>query len=1072
MIFRSIPHFFLFFLVLGLSANLLGQTDSLDDWENPQILSRHKLDGRSSFWHFRSVQEALANDIQKVDNYLDLNGQWKFHWSANPDERPTNFYLDDFDVGSWSSINVPGNWQLQGYGVPIYVNIPYEFADKRRPITEMDDGPHPPQIPHDYNPVGSYRQEFELSGDWTKERVILHFGAVSSAMNVWVNGEKVGYSQGSKLPAEFDITDYVRSGSNNVSVEVYRWSDGSYLECQDFWRLSGMTRDVYLYRLPESSISDIRVIAGWSAQVGDLKVSVDLDHPGVIEGSVNVLLWDGEKTIYQESMANGSGSLEFTHRVENAKSWSAENPYRYQLLITYQDLHGNILDATTQQVGFRSVTLKDGQLLVNGQPILIKGVNLHEHHPETGHYVDKETMLKDITLMKNSNINAVRTSHYPQPEYWYELCDQYGLYLIDEANVESHGMGYGDKSLAKDPLWKEAHLDRARRMYERDKNHASIIIWSLGNEMGDGVNTTAEADWLREHDKTRLVHSERAGFGPNTDIVACMYPHIESLKAYAEGDKLDMGTSSYGPDFLIDAQPARSRPFIMCEYAHAMGNSLGNFQDYWDVIEKYPYLQGGFIWDWVDQGLTKSTPSGQNYWGYGGDFGLPGRMPTDENFVINGVVFPDRSPHPALKEVHKVYQNIGFEFDEATGQLIIKNKFFFKNLDQYQLHWRLLREGRQEREGSLDFPMTEPQSSNSINLPMPGLSDGEYYLQVEAIQKMGSDLIPPGHVVAREEFQLSFYQFPDDLKSGPESISVNISNDFVNVSNSKFQVEFDKHSGLLTRYSFGGIPLLVAPVKPNFWRAPTDNDFGNGMPLRQKVWKDVSKYQQLLSFDVTDENAMTVSLDQDVQLLRIFTRFRLIEVDGELSVQYIINAKGEIQFDYKITQLGDNVIDLPRFGSILTLPKDYDEVTWYGRGPGENYWDRHTASFVARYSASVPELYVPYIRPQENGYKTDVRWVQFENSMGNGIRLEGKDLVCFSAHHQTVGDFDPGLTKAQRHTIDIENRPNVFVNLDYKQMGVGGDDSWGARIHKEYLLPPADYHYSFILVPFSGKDKP
>lgn len=1062
----SLP--FILFLGIMLSLNdLHTQTPARMDWENPEMISRNKLDSRATFWHYRDRTDALANRGKNQRHYLDLNGIWKFQWSENPAARPGSFYREDFDFSGWSDITVPGNWQLQGFGQPIYVNIPYEFADRRRPITEMDDGPHPPQVPHDFNPVGSYRRVFDLPEYSENEQIILHFGAVSSAMYVWINGRMVGYSQGSKLPAEFDITSFVKMGRNHLAVEVYRWSDGSYLECQDFWRLSGITRDVYIYSIPDRHIADLTVRSGWDSGAGELVVEVDLSGKRQLDDLVTAQLLDGKQVLWEQSKEVGvidSNTLIFNYLVSKAKAWSAENPNLYTLYLEYRDNQGRILDATTVNVGFRTIRLDNGQLLVNGQPVLIKGVNLHEHHPETGHYVDEEMMRKDIATMKKANINAVRTSHYPQPEYWYDLCDEFGLYLIDEANIESHGMGYGPESLAKDPLWKEAHIDRARRMYMRDKNHPGILMWSLGNEMGDGVNTTAEADWLREHDSSRVIHSERAGFGPNTDIISCMYPKIEFLEAYAKGEPLDAGSSYLGPEFAIQAESVRSRPFIMCEYAHAMGNSLGNFQDYWDVIKRYNYLQGGFIWDWVDQGLLKTTPEGEKYWAYGGDYGPPGQLPSDGNFVINGIVFPDRSPHPALAEVHKVYQNIQFDFDQGANLLEIKNEFFFSDLSNYHLRWKLLENGEIVDQGEKMLPDIGPQSTGKVKIDLPEYHNSEFFLQVEAIQKESRDLIPAGHIVARAEFPLSSFHFPQAIEPVGK-VTVSFQSGKVSISGDRFQAVFDRTSGLLIHYEINGIPVFVDPVKPNFWRAPIDNDFGNGMPERMKNWKKASSNQSLISLQVSDEKSNIISRNSKLNLVNVKSILNLPDVQGLVEINYLFNALGEIRVDLDIRNLDPALEDLPRFGSIFTLPEAFNQVTWYGRGPFENYWDRHTASFVAKYQARVADLYVPYIRPQENGYKTDVRWVQFENQSGIGVRFEGTDLLCFSAHHQSIADFDPGKEKAQRHTTDIKQRPFVFLNLDYKQMGVGGDDSWGARTHKEYTIPPDDYHYSFIVRP-------
>ncbi len=1059
------------FLFLLASLFCQGQNQRPMDWENPEMLSRQKLDARASFWHGVNVEDIPGQASLPPDFYSSLNGQWKFAWSENPAERPIEFYEEKYDISSWSKIKVPANWQLEGYGDPIYVNIEYEFADRRNPITEMEDGPKPPQIPHDFNPVGSYRHRFHVPEAWLERQVILHFGAVSSAMYIWVNGQKVGYSQGSKLPAEFEVTHFLREGQNTLAVEVYRWSDGSYLECQDFWRMSGITRDVYLYARPKTHIADLTVRAGLTNDYRDghleAIISVKDIESSFRDGRVSVSLMQDQQQIFTDSKSIGfkgtEGVAMFTTTITSIDPWSAEIPSLYTLYVSLLDTDGKIIDATKQQVGFRSVEITAGALLVNGQPILLKGVNLHEHHEVTGHYVDQKTMIKDIEVMKSANVNAVRTSHYPQPEFFYALCDQYGMYVIDEANIESHGMHYGELSLAKDPLWMDAHLDRVQRMYQRDKNHPCIITWSIGNEMGDGVNTAASADWLRANDPTRPVQSERAGFGKNTDIVAPMYARIGQLKSYANGESLDFGSRNQGKDFLLEVSSTREKPLILCEYAHAMGNSLGNFQDYWDVIENHKYLQGGFIWDWVDQGLAQTTPDGEKYWAYGGDFGHD--LPSDGNFVINGVVFPDRSPHPALAEVRKVYQNIAFEaIDLEKGHFLIHNKFFFKDLSSYALQWELLGDGIVVKEGTLPMPLVRPQGTADLHILYNLSPDQEYFINFNVIREDDHGLIPSGHIVAREEFQLSPFVAPKGVAQ-ETMLTVHPRQKTIEVSTEHFTAVFDRQKGHLTGYECQGIELIDHPIVANFWRAPIDNDFGNGMQKRQRDWKLASENQILKTFSVLDHEGSSIQKRRKTRSVTVQATYQLPAVSCELVNKYTVNSIGEILVSTSIRGLSADLEDLPRFGNIITLPEDFDHITWYGRGPHENYSDRKTSAFVRQYEARVADLYVPYIRPQENGYKTDVRWVELTNIEGQGVRFEGSDLICFSAHHQSIADFDPGIEKAQRHTTDIKNQPNVFLNLDHLQMGIGGDNSWGARTHAQYLLPPRDYQYSYLIKP-------
>lgn len=1025
------------------------------DWENPNVVSINKLPARASFHSYAGKEAAIKGDFPSESNHISLNGTWKFHWSENPFERPEKFYEEGFDHSGWDKIPVPANWQLHGYGYPIYVNHPYAFADSRNTITEMK-SPTPPRIPRDYNPVGSYRHQFSIPENWLDKKIVLHFGAVSSAMYLWINGQKVGYSQGSKLPAEFDITPYIRKGNNTLAAEVYRWSDGSYLECQDFWRISGITRDVYLYAVPKTHIADIGVVAGlqnnYTDGTLDLTIKIARGEARTTKNKVEVTLFKDQRYLFAETkeipLAAGETSVNFEAVLPGIKSWSAETPELYTLLVHLTDRQGNTLGATTQKIGFRNVAVKNGQLLVNGQPIYLKGVNLHEHHPETGHVVDKTTMRKDFEVMKQFNINAVRTSHYPQPEYWYALCNEYGLYVVDEANIESHGMGYGERSLAKDTTWEKAHVERIRRMYERDKNHPSVIIWSMGNEAGNGPNFESGYKWLKKHDPSRPVQYERALQAWNTDLFVPMYSRIDRIEKYALSDP--------------------ERPLIMCEYSHAMGNSNGNLQDYWEVIEKYDALQGGFIWDWVDQGLTETTEDGQTYWAYGGDYGPGGKVPSDGNFCINGLVFPDRTPHPGLEEVKKVYQNVGFRaIDANKGRVEITNKYFFHDLSAYILRWDLIENGVSQATGQLPMPAIAPQKAATITLDIPGerKAGREYHLNLSVQTLEKSRFIPKGHEIAKEQFQLTSYQPAELAFAKSYRLKVNREGGRAYITGSDFAIEFDENSGLLTRYTTAGKTLFESPLTPNFWRAPTDNDFGNGHQNRTAVWKEVAEKMSLQKFEIKSDKGKTIENRlRSTTRITVQATYDLPGTGGTLALTYAVSGNGEIQVDYNLSGINEETPGLPRIGFTLALPQQYENVQWYGRGPFENYWDRKTAAFVSLHHAKVGELYVPYIRPQENGYRTDNRWITFEDNDGSGLKLEAASTLGFSAHYNTTEDFDAGQHRTG-HTYDIKERDNIYINFDYRQMGVGGDDSWGARALSKYSLDEKGYQYTFYIKP-------
>jgi len=1022
------------------------------DWENPHVNGINREAPHAWFIPFED-ESKLGGGLRESGLIRSLNGLWRFRLSQNPGERPAYFFKDDFDARAWDRIPVPSNWEMEGYDYPIYTNIRY---------------PHertPPYIQDHYNPVGSYKREFTIPGVWKGKEIFLHFGGVSSAMYVWINEELVGYSQDSKTPAEFNVTSYVKSGVNSLAVEVYKWCDGSYLEDQDFWRMGGITRDVFLMARDPVHIRDFKVVAGLDETYrnGQFSLQVEVVKPAgsSTEGwSLEAMLTDPSgNQVWAASReleeVDEAGNVTFRQEFASVEQWSAEIPSLYQLQIKVTDPEGELVEAIGQQVGFRSVEIREGNLLVNGQYVYLKGVNLHEHHDVTGHVVDEETMLTDILRMKSHNINAVRTSHYPQPERWYELCNLYGLYLVDEANIESHGMGYGRESLAKDSTWMESHLFRTRNMYERDKNQPSVIIWSLGNEAGNGVNFMATYEYLKAIDPTRPVQYEQAHLQENTDIICPMYMSIERMERYATGG---MGE----PD----------RPMIQCEYAHAMGNSVGNLQDYWDLIESHPVLQGGFIWDWVDQGLRVESEEGEVYWAYGGDFG-PDTVPSDGNFCLNGIVNPDRGIKPTLMEVKKVYQHIGFEpVDLQSGTIEIRNKYTFQDLSLFRIEWRVQADGKTMETGTLENLVIPPGEGVRFNLGygIPSEAEEEYFLELYAVLIKADGILEAGTVLAGEQFQLTEGStWKMEAEPAPP---VPIAGDASSIifSGADFLLAVDTAEGVIGQYQYQGEDLLTEGPVPAFWRAPIDNDFGNGNHIRARVWREAGLRKEVKDVSLVLERSDRVSLTLE---------FRLKGEEGDpiaqLTTRYLVNGRGEVKVTNAFQMTADELPEIPRFGMDLVMPVAFDRLTWFGRGPHESYWDRKTSAFVDLYSGSVAEQYWPYIRPQENGNKEDVRWVAITDQNGRGIMFRGDPLIAFSAHHNLTGDFESpertdgrhrqGVKPVNRHTIDVKPRELTSVHVDYKQMGVGGDNSWGARTHPQYRLTEREYSYSFMMIP-------
>lgn len=866
------------------------------DWENPAVFQINKEKPHAHFIPFATAEKARICDKWASPFLQSLNGTWKFHLAQNPDERPKWFFKNDYDTRDWDELKVPANWETEGFDVPIYTNVKY---------------PHertPPTIQKHYNPVGSYKRTFEIPAEWDGKEIILHFGGVSSAMYVWVNEKMVGYSEDSKTPAEFNISKYLVEGENSLAVEVYRWSDASYLEDQDFWRLSGITRDVYLVARNNQYISDFRVAASLDRGYEDGKLKFSFGIQNGQNTSIEAVLYDGKEAVVTLNGEGHDGELEAT--IPSVKKWSAETPSLYELLITLKDKDGKTIEVTRQDVGFRTVEIIDGTLRINGQYVYLKGVNLHEHHDVKGHVVDEETMMKDIFMMKSHNINAVRTSHYPQPERWYELCNKYGLYLIDEANIESHGMGYGKESLAKDPVWGEAHMYRTKNMFERDKNQPSVIIWSLGNEAGNGVNFEATYDYLKSVDSTRPVQYERAGQGRNTDIFCPMYARMHHMEHYAKTNP--------------------ERPLIQCEYAHAMGNSVGNLQDYWDLIEKYDVLQGGFIWDWVDQGLLTTNEEGEEFWAYGGDFG-PEDVPSDGKFCMNGIVTPDRGAKPPIHEVKKVYQYIEFNpINLKNGIIEVYNKYAFIDLSNFDISYEVVGDGEVVKKGNVEVSDLAPYKRKRIQLdvaikPVAGV---EYFLNISAKLKNGWSVLKAGTELAKEQMKLPVYvRVERSSQKGIPAVKVEETDAQVTISGKDFSLAVGKLSGIIESYKLAGKEMLLKGMAPNFWRAPIDNDYGNGLHKRAKVWRKAGERRKV--------KAVEVRLDTEKRAI-ISVTMQLTKEDGtaiaDHNSKYYILGTGDVLVKNHFKMLSDTLAEIPLLGVNLQMPRSYDQMSWLGRG--------------------------------------------------------------------------------------------------------------------------------------------
>lgn len=1010
------------------------------EWEDPGVFQINREYPTASFYRYADGRSALANDSwQNSPNYRSLNGTWKFYYADSVQARPAEFYRNDFDVSGWNDLEVPSNWEMKGYGIPIYTNIKYVFPA------------NPPYIPHEMNNNGSYKRDFQIPAEWSGKDVYLHFAGVSGAMYIWVNGEFVGYNEGSKTAAEYKVTEVVKPGKNTIAVQVLRWSDASYMEDQDFWRLSGIERDVYVYATNKVTLRDFRVISDLENNYRDgvFKVELKFDNNSeqTVGRAVDVKLLDGDRIVYSVTkwmeLNTGRNTWSFDAILANVRTWNAEHPNLYRLLITFNG------ESTAIDVGFRNIKIENSQLLVNGKPVLFKGVNMHDHSDTEGHAVTEALTKQDLMLMKQNNINAIRCSHYPKDPHFYRLCDKYGFYVIDEANIELHGMGATNQGLDNDPEkkarhpaylpeWKEAHLDRTIRMFERDKNFPSIITWSLGNEAGNGQNFYATYDWLKANDSTRPVQYEGAIDYENTDIQAPMYWPIQRMINYAKQEN--------------------TRPLIQCEYAHAMGNSLGNFQDYWDVIEAYPNMQGGYIWDWVDQGILTKNAAGESYWAYGGDLG-GAHLQNDGNFCLNGIVNPDRTTKPALLETKKVYQYVKFKLaDKDRGEVEIKNSYDFSNLNMLRFSWVLLKNGAEAASGELPVIDLEPYAAKKIAVAWPRLEDAnsEYHLNLYARYNGTHELIPKGHVVAYEQLLLQAGSLLPKPAPAAAPLSTARTDAALRVTGSDFTIGFDTKTGELTSLDYGSGNVIKKGISPNFWRAPTDNDFGFKMPEKLGAWKEAGQTLELRALEESSKGGA----------VSIRAKYNLPAVkNASVEMVYDIHANGSISVTVQLADVDPGLPVLPRFGANFIIDESYNRVQWFGRGPHENYQDRKTSALVGLYEAPVADLYFPYIRPQENGYRTEVRWVDFRNNQGIGIKITAADHFGFSAHHQYNEDFDEGEAKRNRHTTDISKRDFVNINIDKVQMGVGGDNSWGAMPLVPYRIPPKAMSFQYTIEP-------
>ena len=1018
------------------------------EWHDLQVNEVNRLKLHTNYFAYENETLALAGQMDKSANFISLHGAWKFNWVKDADKRPTDFYKTDLDDSAWKTMNIPANWEMNGFGVPEYVNTGFAWRG------HFDQ--KPPAVPVKDNNVGSYRRIINIPDSWDGKQVIAHFGSVTSNIYLYVNGQYVGYAEDAKVAAEFDITPYLKKGDNLIAFQTFRWCDGSWCEDQDFWRLSGVARDSYLYaRDAAVHLTNIKITPDLQNGYEDGVVQIYAEVKGQPVIEYKLLNHNGIEIIKSDAnfKKRVNGTAQFT--IKNVKKWSAEDPYLYTLVATVKDQKGNIVEVVPQKVGFRKVEIVNSQLLVNGQPVLIKGADRHEMDPDGGYVVSRERMIQDIKIMKRLNINAVRTCHYPDDPVWYELCDEYGLYVTAEANQESHGFGYGNDAEAKKPEFAKQILERNQHNVEMYFNHPSVIVWSLGNETVNGDNFIAAYKWIKEQDKSRPVQFEQAGrTGENTDIFCPMYYSHDGCDKYSKDDKF-------------------TRPLIQCEYNHTMGNSSGGLKEYWDMVRKYPKFQGGYIWDFVDQALHRnpvkpmSVKDNLTYaqynkikYTYGGDYN--DYDPSDNNFNCNGVIGPDRQLNPHAYEVAYEYQNIWAEaVDLQAGKISVYNEHFFRNLANYQLVWTLLQDGKAVQNGTVDKLDVAPQQKTVVTLPYQIPAEGEVLLNIEFRLKKAEPLMEAGQMVAYRQLEVRTANAAAavvaegklKVENKKKETEIKVLNDFIDI-------EFDKATGLLKEYEVNGVDLLGegGTLKPNFWRAVTDNDMGAQLQKKFRVWRAPALNLQTIT-------ASKVKVGKNVNAV-VKAVYDMPDVKAALTITYTIAPDGTMGVEQTMDATeGEKVSDMFRFGMLMQLPFQMDNSTFYGRGPIENYIDRKGSQNVGIYTQTAEEQFFPYIRPQETGTKSDIRWWQQTDKAGKGFRITSGNLFSASALHYSIDDLDDGEEKEQRHSYEVPQSKYTELCIDKEQFGVGGENSWGAWPLPQHRLGYADKTFSFVISP-------
>ena len=1023
----------LLLLTLAIVGCYSLQAQSFEEWHDAELNQINRAPMHSSFKIFTSTERAEGAYCDADNPYrLSLNGEWAFHFAENADQRAKDFFTVGYDDSAWERITVPAVWETEGFADPLYVNTAHawrgNFAD------------NPPYVPVEKNHVGSYRRTMEVPAEWLSRDIFLNIGGVYSNVYVWVNGKFVGYSEDSRLAARFDISKFVKAGENTIALQVFRWCDGTYIECQDFWRHSGIYRDVTLEARAKSRVEDIFITPKLDENYHNAKLDIDLSlSKGVREVDVRLLNSEGE-LVSEQSAKPLKGKAHIVFDVQNPAKWSAEQPNLYKVVVVAHDAKG-VSEAYAQRVGFRSVEIKDGQLLVNGKAILIKGVNRHEADPLKGYVVSRERMIQDLKLLKQFNFNAVRTSHYPNDPMWYDLCDEYGLYVIDEANVESHGMGYGDATLAKNPIYAKAHLERNSRMALRDKNHASIIIWSMGNEAGFGENFEACYRWIREFDPSRPIHYERAEGNDFTDIVCPMYADLNWCKNY------------------LNNSP--KKPLIQCEYSHAMGNSMGGFKEYWDLIREHPNYQGGFIWDFVDQAMVRYEADGKVSFLYGGDYN--NYDATDNSFNCNGIIAADRTPHAHAYEVRRQYQSIWTDaVDLKAGKVTVYNENFFADLKPYALKWELVQDGVATKAGRIESLDVAPQQRKEFTI---GYTEADFcpnakeiLLNVSYELKVKQPLLAIGHIVAEQQHIIKEYDTKAAfvMKESARPVKITRFEKATNVEGYDWLVAFDRQ-GYINKIEYGNISVMAegSTLRPNFWRAPTENDNGARLQDHFAAWRNPAL--KLKNFDTKVENGVAV----------IVAKYDMPSVKAQMQITYTINGEGQIAVEQAMTTDKEaKVSNMFRYGMRMELPARFNQLVYYGRGEVENYCDRKSCADIGLYEQTVAEQYHEQLaRPQESGTRSDLRYYNVLDSSGAGINIKAESLFSASALPYSQEQMDYTVGAAQRHSGDLKPDGKTHLCFDLVQQGLGSINSWGALPLPEYMVKYQDYTFNFIISP-------